>query len=364
MTKLAPTPRSQVKRRARRGSHDLELIESILDEALIAHVGVHTPGGVVVLPMTYARIAETLYLHGAVSNELLRAATSGSPVCLTVTLLDGLVLARSAFHHSMNYRSVVLFGLGRDVTGAAEKRRALSAIVERMAPGRSMEARAPTEPELAATRVIALAIREGSAKVRRGPPVDDAEDLQHDVWAGVIPLRLAAGPLEPAPEMPPDRRASAAVRNRALGSGARARCEAHGELLVTDDLSRVDLDSVYRHLSDTYWAADRAWATFERAVQNSLCVAVIRPEASDELVGFARVVGDRATFAYVMDVFVVESQRRRGVARAMMQFLRSHSELSGVRRWMLGTRDAHELYERLGFRPTLHPERWMELVIG
>jgi hypothetical protein len=186
-----PTARSQVKRLAERGSYDREVVHAILDEAFVAHVGVSTAEGPRVMPMMFARIGETLYLHGSVANRTLRAAAA-VPVCVTVTLLDGLVLARSAFHHSMNYRSVVVYAVAVPVTDTAEKCAALDAMVERVAAGRSQVARPPTDAELRATSVLSVPLIEVSAKVRTGGPKDDEDDMTWPVWAGVIPLALVA----------------------------------------------------------------------------------------------------------------------------------------------------------------------------
>lgn len=189
---LAETERSRLRRAADRGSFDRSLAYSILDEALVAHVGIATGRGPVVLPMTYGRIDDRLYLHGAVGNALLRAGTDAE-VCATVTLLDGLVLARSAFHHSMNYRCVVLYGTATKVTDDAEKLAAFDAIVDHALPGRSAEARPADPGELRTTLVLRLPIVEGSVKVRGHGVVDDADDLDLPVWAGVVPLRLTPG---------------------------------------------------------------------------------------------------------------------------------------------------------------------------
>jgi uncharacterized protein len=157
-------------------------------------VGFPEHGSTVVLPTAYARRDDVVYLHGAAANRMLRTVGSGAPICVTVTLLDGIVLARSAFHHSMNYRSVVLFGNGSVVDDPEEKLDALLAIVDHMAAGRSMDARPPTESELRATAVVRLPIEEASAKVRTGGPIDDEEDLALPIWAGVIPCGLVSGP--------------------------------------------------------------------------------------------------------------------------------------------------------------------------
>ncbi len=186
-----------------RGVYDRSAIEEILNEALICHVGFVADGHPVVLPTVHARVESTLYLHGAVANRTLVAAASGALLCVTATIVDGLVLARSAMHHSMNYRSVVVLGHGRDVVEPDEKLMGLRAVVEHVVPGRMEAVRAPSDAELRATRVVAIALAEASAKVRTGPPVDDADDLGLPVWAGVVPLRLTAQAPVPDPGLDP-----------------------------------------------------------------------------------------------------------------------------------------------------------------
>jgi hypothetical protein len=197
------TARSTVRRRPERAEYGRAAVEAILDEGLVAHVGLAVDGQPHVLPMVYARVGGDLYLHGSAASRLLRTLGAGAPVCVTVTLLDGIVLARSAFHHSMNYRSVVIFGRAAAVTDAAERERALAAMVDHAVPGRSEEVRPPDRRELAATLVVRVALDEVSAKVRGGPPIDDEGDLEVPVWAGVLPLRLVAG--DPRPDGPADR---------------------------------------------------------------------------------------------------------------------------------------------------------------
>jgi nitroimidazol reductase NimA-like FMN-containing flavoprotein (pyridoxamine 5'-phosphate oxidase superfamily) len=184
------TERTTVHRLSERGRYDAATVHAILDEALICHVGFVIEGEPVVIPTIHWRIGDTLYFHGSPAAGFLRSLRSGVRACVTVTLLDGLVLARSAFHHSMNYRSAVIFGAARDVTGE-EKLRALDVLVEHVCRGRSADGvRPPNEIELRKTLVLALPIEEASAKVRTGGPVDDEEDYALDVWAGVVPLRL------------------------------------------------------------------------------------------------------------------------------------------------------------------------------
>lgn len=199
---LTPTDRTRLRRKADRGHFDRATIDAILDEALVAHVGFVVDGRPVVLPMAYGRIGTTLYLHGAAANAMLRA-TVGAPACVTVTLNDALVLARSTFHHSMNYRSVAIFGEGRKVEDPEEKRAALDAVVEHLVPGRTADARPPTDNELRTTLVVALPIEEASAKVRAAGPGDEPEDVDLPVWAGVIPLATVAGAPQPDAEHPP-----------------------------------------------------------------------------------------------------------------------------------------------------------------
>jgi len=179
------------------------VVHGILDEALVAHVAVATEHGPLIIPTTFARVDDVVYLHGSTANRVFRAAAAGGDVCLAVTLLGGLVLARSAFHLSMNYRAVVVYGRAVKVRSAAEKRRAVDAIVERVRPGRAAEARPPTDAELRKTIVLRLRLQEVSAKVRTGGPLDDEADLDWPVWAGVVPLSLVAGkPVPDGPSLP------------------------------------------------------------------------------------------------------------------------------------------------------------------
>jgi nitroimidazol reductase NimA-like FMN-containing flavoprotein (pyridoxamine 5'-phosphate oxidase superfamily) len=198
MSDAAPSPRTRVRRRRERARYDSASIHAILDEARVGHVGFVQDGQPFVIPMVYGRDGDTLYLHGSAATRLLRSLGEGIPVSVGVTLVDGIVLARSAFHHSMNYRSVVLLGAARVVRDAGEQMRALRAIVEHVCPGRWDVARPPSDVEIAQTLVLALPIQEASAKCRSGPPLDAAEDMELDVWAGVVPLALVAG--EPIPD--------------------------------------------------------------------------------------------------------------------------------------------------------------------
>jgi nitroimidazol reductase NimA-like FMN-containing flavoprotein (pyridoxamine 5'-phosphate oxidase superfamily) len=190
---VAPTAKTRV-RRDERAVYDRSFIHSVIDEALVCHVGFAIESQPFVIPMMHARVGDALYLHGSPAARMLRSMRSGSPVCVTFTLLDGLVLARSAFHHSMNFRSVVVMGAAREVTDAQEKLGAMRALIEHVAPGRWDECRRPSNKEFAKTLVLAVPIVEASAKVRTGPPVDDEPDRELDVWAGEIPLQITALP--------------------------------------------------------------------------------------------------------------------------------------------------------------------------
>ncbi len=193
MDDFSPTARTTLRRLPKRGSFEREAVYSILDEGFVCHVGFVIDGQPFVIPTAYGRRGDVLYLHGARGSRMQKALAEGSDVCVTVTLVDGLVLARSAFHHSINYRSVVVFGRARAVESGAGKNAALEAFTEHIVPGRWADVRPPTPQELAATTVLALELSEASAKVRTGPPIDDEEDYSLNVWAGVLPLSVEAG---------------------------------------------------------------------------------------------------------------------------------------------------------------------------
>jgi len=198
MSDFTPTERTQVKRLPKRGKYERETVFAILDEGFVCHVGFSVDGQPYVIPTNYGRSGEILYLHGSAASRMLRTLSEGVPVSVTVTHVDGLVLARSAFHHSVNYRSVVILGTARLVTDAAEKMEALRVFTEHVMKGRWDDVRQPTEQELKATTVLALPLEEVSAKVRTGGPVDDEEDYALPVWAGVLPLQTVVK--EPLPD--------------------------------------------------------------------------------------------------------------------------------------------------------------------
>ncbi len=202
MEVFTPTPRTTLKRLPQRGSFDREAVYRILDEGFICHVGFVVDGQPFVIPTGYGRIGDTLYLHGSAASRMLRSVAEGVPVCVTVTLVDGLVLARSAFHHSINYRSVVIFGTAKPVEDEPGKMAVLAALTEHIVPGRWAEVRHPNEQELKGTSVLALPLIEVSAKIRTGPPKDDEEDLAIPVWAGELPLRIIPGEPVDDPHLP------------------------------------------------------------------------------------------------------------------------------------------------------------------
>ncbi len=194
---LRASERTTVKRQPARGSYAVGQINEILDAAFICHVGITTTDGPVVIPTAFGRVGDRLYLHGSPASRLLRSVSDGVPVCVTVTIVDALVLARSTFHHSLNYRSVVLFGTATEVVDLDERAAALAAFVEHVVPGRTNEARAATAREVRGTLVLSLPIAEASAKVRTGPPVDEPDDLALPVWGGIVPLTTVWGTPEP-----------------------------------------------------------------------------------------------------------------------------------------------------------------------
>ncbi|HEX4354810.1 MAG TPA: pyridoxamine 5'-phosphate oxidase family protein, partial [Polyangiales bacterium] len=204
-------PHTQFKRHPERGTHERATVHAIIDEALICHLSFVLDGRAITLPTAHARLEDQLYLHGAAANRMLRTLAEAGRASATFTLLDGLVLARTAFHHSMNFRSAVVFGAITEVVDLDEKRLALHALVEHVAPGRMDELAEPTDAELKVTSVLRLTIEEASAKQRHGAPLDSPEDLARDVWAGVVPLALRAATPERDSRLRPDRLISAAA---------------------------------------------------------------------------------------------------------------------------------------------------------
>ena len=200
-SQIERTPRSRVRRLPQRGSYDRAVINQVLDEGIVAHVGFVHEGSPFVIPMGYARDGDRLLLHGSSASRLMRLLAAGTEAAVTVTLLDALVLARSYFHHSMNYRSVVVLGRTAEVAQQNEKRQALDVLLSRLVPGRHGDARPTNDLELKATLVAQVPIQEATAKLRTGPPADDDEDLVLPYWAGLVPVNTTFGPPEPAPDL-------------------------------------------------------------------------------------------------------------------------------------------------------------------
>jgi nitroimidazol reductase NimA-like FMN-containing flavoprotein (pyridoxamine 5'-phosphate oxidase superfamily)/GNAT superfamily N-acetyltransferase len=347
---VSVTPRTTLKRHPERGSHDRALVNAILDEALVCHVGVVVDGAPRVLPTAHARVGDVVYMHGARANRIFGAVASGAPACVTVTLLDGIVFARTWFHHSMNYRCAVLHGAGSEVTAPDEKLAALAALVDKAAPGRTRESREPTPAELTSTLVVRFPVDEASAKVRVGPPLDSPEQLADDTWAGVLPLRLAALPAQDDVQLRDGIAPSAVVEDRArtLPPGAEPPYEQTRDgYTVSTDPRRIDFALVARFLAeDSYWARGMDVHHHRLALGHSVCFGLYGDGGQ---LGFARVMTDYGRFALLADVFVTPAARGKGLGKWLVSCVLEHPELAKVPRWMLGTADAHGLYERFGF---------------
>jgi uncharacterized protein len=359
LTPSASTPRTRIARHPERSVSDPLALAAIVDEALVCHVAVVVSGAPRVLPTMHARMGDTLYLHGARQNALLGAALGPGDVCVCFTLLDGLVLAARAMHHSMNYRSAVVYGRAREVTEEAEKRAALVALVERVGRGRSAEAAEPSAAELAATLVLAIPLDEASVKVRAEGP----REGEGAAYTGVIPVALRAAfpvdPGEPSPAALDALFARTAPAARPLCGAADpasvlpaprdAYERARDGLLFSSDLTRLELARVHAFLRDeSYWAEGLGYEAFLRALTGSLCFGVYEGERQ---LGFARVVHDGARFGWLADVFVFPEARGRGVGKALVAHVLAHPSVTRLDRVLLGTRDAHSLYARHGFLP-------------
>lgn len=346
---LGPGPRTTVRRRPQRGSYDRALIYSIIDESLLCHVAFVVDGQAHVLPVAHARLDDRIILHGALANRMLGATLKSASCCITFTLLDGLVLARSAYHHSMNYRCAVVYGQAVEVTDEGEKSRALSQLVDHVAPGRAGEARAPNAEELRITRVVAVRIEEASAKVRSGPVVDDAQDVAAGgMWAGVLPVALRASPPQRDPQcavalLPTS---SVVVRAHALG-GERVYEASDLGLCFSSDRTRQDLTWIHAALTESYWARGVSLERVRASFAGSLCFGVYTEDGAQ--VACARVISDGARIGYLADVFVAPSQRGRGIGQRLVRFALEHPEVAGLDRLLLKTRDAQSLYTRFGF---------------
>lgn len=218
MENFSKTERTRIRRLPKRGAYERDVVYAILDEGFICHVGFVVEGQPFVIPTGYGRAQDELLLHGSAASRMLRTLRGGVDVCVTVTLVDGLVLARSAFHHSINYRSVVVFGRAEVIEEPARKMEALRVLSEHIVPGRWQEVREPNETELAQTLVLSLPLEEASAKIRTGPPLDDEEDYAMRVWAGVVPLALVAGEPLADPRLQPGIEAPSCARDYRRGT--------------------------------------------------------------------------------------------------------------------------------------------------
>lgn len=341
-------------RRKERTLADSDAIAEIIDESLFAHVAFSTAAGVPqCLPMAFGRRGGTIYLHGAIANAHLGAVT-GQQCSLTFTLVDGIVFARSAFHHSMNYRCAVVVGDTRLVTEEEEKRAALTAILDHAAPGRSGECIGVTDAELRATKVIAVDVREAVAKRRHGPPVDEPEDVEAgNVFAGVVELQQRATTLTRDPSMKRALPMPPSVAAFAHERGGPVRHEqTRSGLVISADPSRLDHAWVHRVLSEqSYWAKDVPPERLRDSLRNSLVFGIYSEERQ---LAFTRVVTDATRIAYVGDVFVDESQRGRGLGTQLMEFALGHPTVRACERVILATRDAQAFYAKFGFIPAQH----------
>ncbi len=353
----SPSQRTRLVRHAERGHFDAATLNGILDQALVACLAFSDDEGPTVLPVAFARIGGEVYVHGAAAGRFMQALV-GAPVSFCVALTDGIVIARSAFRCSMNYRSVVVFGKGRLVQDAAEKSAALDAMVEKLTLG-AEDLRAPSDGELRATSVVAISLTEASAKIRTGPPQDAVADVSRGSWAGEISLAEVPTALVRAPNAGAGERVHPAVAAKLRAHGVVIVETEHEGYLLSTDASRVDVALVHRYLSEqSYWAKGIDKARVERAIAGSIVAGAY---LDGQQVGFARVVTDRATFAWLADVFVLPEHGHRGTARGLIQLLLDLDELQNVRRVMLSTLDAHSLYARMGFEPLAEPERYMAM---
>lgn len=352
-TAFSPGPLTQPRYKPR-VLRDADAITAIIDASLIAHVAYVTPDGVAqCLPMAFGRRGETIYLHGAVANAHLGASLERR-FSLTFTLLDGLVMARSAYHHSMNYRCAVVVGNARLVTDPEEKAAGLNAVLEHACPGRSAECIGMTEAELRATKVVAIDVTEAVAKRRHGAPLDETVDVEADaVFSGVVDLELRAVGITRDPTMRHAHPVPASVAAYAKRHGSPTIVEAErGELLLSSDPSRIDRAWLHRVLSEqSYWARAIGRERLETSLQHAL---VFGAYIAGQQVGFARVVTDGARIGYIGDVFIDATWRGRGFGKTLIDFVLAHPTLRACERLMLGTRDAHGLYAKFGFTTPVH----------
>lgn len=323
---------------------------AVIDAALVCHVGFLQDGQPRVLPMVFARDGRRIVLHGARANAMLQSLLNTDSCCLAFTHVDGLVFARSAMHHSMNYRSVVAYGRAGLVEDAVEKRRLFDLLLEHMAPGRSIEARPPTDEELRATTVVCVHLEEAATKVRTGPAKDDPSDLALPTGsASVLPLSLRAGlaVTESSGGCPLSVREKATSLGIHVADGFAPVERRYDDWTLSSDSTRLDFEYVHAFLRDqSYWARGIDAPRLRRAMQHSVCFGLYR---GDRQCGFCRGVTDTGRIAYLADVFIDPEHRGRGWGRRLVEFALAHPSLVGVEKVLLGTRDAHALYRGFGF---------------
>lgn len=333
---------------------DSDAIAAIIDASLVAHVAYTSLEGIAqCLPMAFGRRDETIYLHGAVANAHLDALLERR-CALTFTLLDGLVMARSAYHHSMNYRCAVVVGNARLVTEHEEKVSALTAVLEHACPGRSAECIGMTDAELRSTKVIAIDVTEAVAKRRSGPPLDEAADIESDaVFSGVVDLELRATAVRRDPTMRKSHSVPPSVAQYAERHGNPVLHEQRqGELLLSSDPSRIDHDWLHRVLGEqSYWATGISRPRLLESLEQAL---VFGGYVHGRQVAFTRVLTDFTRVGYIGDVFVEAADRGKGYGTALMGFVLDHPMLRDCERWILATRDAQNFYTRFGFEKPVH----------
>ncbi len=351
--RFAPGPRTQVRFK-NRAIAESDAIAAIIDESLVVHVAYLSKDGVPqCLPMAFGRRDNTIYLHGAIANAHL-ASVESRQCSLTFTLLDGFVFARSAYHHSMNYRCVVAIGETRSITELGEKREALAVILEHAAPARGADCVGMTDAEVRSTKVIAVDVQEAVAKRRQGPPLDEAADIANgNVFSGVVNLVLQATSVSRDPSMFRPLAVPPSIRGFAERHGHGVILEAEqGDLLLSSDPSRIDNEWLHQVLSErAYWALGISAQKLRASLDNSLLFGAYR---EGKQVGFARVLTDSSRIAFLADVFVDNAHRRQGVGSQLVEFVLSHPVVKRCDRVLLGTRDAQPLYAKFGFKTPTH----------
>jgi len=360
MDNFQQTERTTLKRLPKRGLFDRESVYKILDEGFVCHVGFVVDGAPVVIPTGYGRHGDNLFIHGSAASRMLRSLAGSIQICVTVTLVDGLVLARSAFHHSMNYRSVVIFGEASVVNEKSEKLEALRVISDQIIPERWNEVREPNESELKSTLVLRLPLKEVSAKVRTGPPLDDDEDYDLPIWAGEIPLELVARMPVPDPKLSPSieipSAVTAYVQRRRASRAIQIRAANH------EDASAVAavLKKAFTEYLELYTGLGFAATVLtndqvkDRITEGPMWVAI----EEREIVGTVAAVS-KGDALYIRGMGIVPSARGKGIGELLLNHVEAFAGASGYKRMTLSTTPflsrAISLYERIGFRRSDEP---------